>query len=78
MTLSREAVESVIRRRLEPLFSLDGGSVSVVGVDAGRGEVVVAFGGSYDACPGRTVIVERVIEPTLRSELSGVSRVRMG
>ncbi len=76
--ISKENVEAVIHRRLEPLFSLDGGSVSVVGVDAGRGEIVVAFGGSYDACPSRTVLIERVIEPTLRVELSGVRRVRIG
>jgi Fe-S cluster biogenesis protein NfuA len=77
MALSTNEVESVIRRRLEPLFSLDGGAVSVVEVDASRGEIVVAFGGSYHACPGRTVLVERVIEPTLRAELPGVRHVRM-
>jgi len=78
MSFSRDDVESVIRRRLEPLFSLDGGSVSVVDVDAGRGDVVVSFAGSYRACPCRKVILERVLEPTLREELPGVTHVRMG
>ncbi|HUT76964.1 MAG TPA: NifU family protein [Polyangia bacterium] len=77
MTLSKNDVETVIRLRLDPLFSLDGGAVSVVDVDASRGEIVIAFGGSYQACPGRAVLVECVIEPTLRAELPGVQRVRM-
>ena len=78
MSFSKDEVESVIRRRLEPLFDIDGGSVSVVGVDPGRGEVVVAFGGSYQACPSRNVLIARVLEPTLQAELPGVTRVRMG
>jgi Fe-S cluster biogenesis protein NfuA len=78
MSLSKNEVESVIRRRLDRLFGLDGGAVEVLRVDPDRGEVVVAFGGSYQACPGRNVLLERVLEPTLRSELPGVTRVRMG
>mgnify|MGYP006300655039 CR=1 FL=1 len=78
MSFQRESVEEVIHRRLDPLFGLDGGEVHVAKVDPDGGEVRVRFGGAYEACPGRSVLLSYVVEPVLREELPAVRRVRIG
>ncbi|MFO8071087.1 MAG: NifU family protein [Polyangia bacterium] len=78
MSLNRKRVEKVIAERLEPLFRLDGGEVSVSAVDEQRGLVSVRFGGTYRACPGRDLLIEKVLEPTLRQELPGLRGVSEG
>ncbi len=71
-------MEKVIAERLEPLFRLDGGTVIVSAVDEQRGLVSVRFGGTYRACPGRDLLIGKVIEPTLRQEIPELRGVSEG
>jgi Fe-S cluster biogenesis protein NfuA len=77
MALKRKEVETVIKERLDPLFSLDGGSLEVARVDPGEGVVRVRFTGSYEACPSRDLLLSRVVEPTLKRDIPGIKRVKL-
>lgn len=77
MTLKKDQVEQVIRQQLEPMFALDGGRLEVARVDEEHGAIHVCFGGSYQACPGRSLLFDKLVEPTLLDALPEVRKVEL-
>jgi Fe-S cluster biogenesis protein NfuA len=77
MTLKKNQVEQVITERLEPMFALDEGRLEVARVDAERGAVRLRFGGSYEACPGRNLLLDKLVEPTLMDALPEIRKIEL-
>jgi len=75
MAIDEDALHRALEERIAPLLAVDGGAVEVVSVDGAAGTVRVRFLASYQACPGREVLAERVLEPVLRRDVPGVERV---
>lgn len=66
-------VESALDR-LRPALVADGGNVELVGVDD-DGTVRLSLGGACSSCPARLATLRLAIEPTLRTEVQGVTAV---
>ena len=77
MTLKKDQVEQVITERLEPMFTLDAGRLEVSRVDADRGAVQLHFGGSYEACPARNLLFDKLVEPTLKDALPEIRKLEL-
>jgi Fe-S cluster biogenesis protein NfuA len=75
MKVSREKVNSIIKRHIEPLLSVDGGSVEVVVVNKEHNLVRIRFGGSYYGSPCRSTVFKYLIEPVLKEEISQLHQV---
>lgn len=77
MTLKKDQVEQVISERLGPVFALDEGRLEVEDVDAERGAVQLRFGGAYEACPGRNLLLDKLVQPTLMEALPEIRKIEL-
>jgi Fe-S cluster biogenesis protein NfuA len=63
----REQIEATLRELLTPLFSVDGGTVELVGIHDAT--VQLRFGGAYRGCPSVAFTVSGFVLPALRKTL---------
>ena len=60
--------------RLRPALVADGGNVELVAVDD-DGTVRISLGGACSACPAKLATLRLAIEPTLRTQVKGVTAI---
>ncbi len=62
---------------IRPGLMADGGNVELLAIEA-DGTVRLTFQGTYSDCASASMTLQCVVEPFLRSEVLGVTAVRIG
>lgn len=73
----KEKVEEVIESDIKPALARDGGSIEIVEVDEGSGEVKVRLLGACFGCPMSQITLSMFVEQHLRKKLPEVSKVTL-
>jgi Fe-S cluster biogenesis protein NfuA len=70
MALNQSEIEEVVKTRISPILTVDGGSIEVAAFNAESRALTVRFGGTYRGSPCRGVVLKYVVWPILKQSFS--------